>query len=417
MSVEDNAPCTECDRPGSTTTESEPRTLKLKPILVLVIMATLSHIALAGARITLILDAVHLNASPAVVGVISALLAAVGAFIAVPVGRWIDRSGVRIPMLIGCVACSIGMLLGFIFPGLFTLFIISVIVGTGTNIFFIASQNLVGQYGTPDERVSNFSQLSLGYSCAAFIGPIVAGFSIDALGHPVTFLLLALVPLLPTLILVLDRLPAPPPRPSVAKHGGQSGGSSIALIWSPQLAPIFTASVLSQATWNLFGFLMPIHLANLGLSASAIGSLVASFYFASMVSRMFLPWIVRRFTPWQLLVAAFAGGSLSFIGFTLTGNIAMLVILSMWLGTVLGFTGPMILTLMHEASPPDRAGEVVGLRVMLMNTCQTIIPLLTGALGAAFGVAPAFWALSAALMGGGWSASRQSRLHDARARR
>ena len=392
--------------------------MKLNSLHLLVGMSTLGHVAMAGTRITLILTAVHLQASPAVVGIIGALLSAVAIFTSVPAGRWMDRAGARIPILIACSMTAAGMALGFVWPSLIALFFVSAISGTFNNIFFIAGQNLVGLYGKPEDRVSNFSLQGLGYSAAAFVGPILAGFCIDHLGHSNTFLVLALVAAIPAVIVALDKLEFPPSRPHVAHpDGGAKGGTALHLMRNPRLGPIFTASVLSQATWNLFAFLMPIHLASYGLSATVIGTIVASFYFASMVARIFLPAIARRFTAWQLLIASFVGGSLAFICFTLTANVALILACCLSLGFVLGFTGPMILTLMHEAAPAGRTNEVVGVRVMLMNICQTVIPLLSGVIGAAFGVAPAFWALSAALMGGGWSAKKQSRLHDAREHR
>jgi MFS family permease len=385
--------------------------LKLKPLYLLVTLSTLGHVAMAGTRITLILDAVHQGASPALVGIISALLSTVAMFTSVWAGRWVDRAGPRQPIIIGCVMASAGMALGWFWPTLTALFIVSAISGTFNNVFFIVNQNLVGLYGKPEDRVSNFSLQGLGYSTAAFIGPILAGFSIDTFGHPFTFLLMAVIAAIPAIVVGLNQLEFPPRRPHVAHpEGGASGGSALNLMRNPELGPIFYVSVLSQATWNLFSFLMPIHLTSYHFSASLIGSIVASFYFASMVSRFFLPAIARRFTPWQLLIASFFGGSASFVGFTLTGNVVLIVAFALFLGSVLGFTGPMILTLMHECSPPGRTGEVVGVRIMLMNICQTFIPLLSGALGAAFGVAPAFWALSAILLSGGWTSVKQSRL-------
>lgn len=368
---------------------------------------------MAGTRITLILDAVHQSASPALVGMISALLSAVSMFTSVHAGRWVDRAGPRQPMIVGSILAAVGMALGFFWPTLTALFIVSAISGTFNNVFFIVNQNLVGLYGRPEDRVSNFSLQGLGYSTAAFIGPILAGFSIDAFGHPATFLILAIVAAIPAVVVGMNKLEFPPRRARMAHADadeGARGGGALNLMRNPSLGPIFFVSVLSQATWNLFSFLMPIHLTTYHFSASLIGSIVASFYFASMVSRIFLPAIARRFTPWQLLIASFFGASISFAGFTLTGNVVLIVALALFLGSVLGFTGPMILTLMHESSPPGRAGEVVGVRVMLMNICQTFIPLLSGALGAAFGVAPAFWTLSTILLSGGWTSVKQSRL-------
>jgi predicted MFS family arabinose efflux permease len=45
--------------------------------------------------------------------------------------------------------------------------------------------------GRPEDRARNFSMLALGFSTSGFLGPTLAGFSIDAIGYRLTFLLLA----------------------------------------------------------------------------------------------------------------------------------------------------------------------------------------------------------------------------------
>ena len=62
---------------------------------------------------------------------------------------------------------------------------------------------ITGGIGGEENRVHNYAMVSLGFSGAAFVGPMVAGFSIDHLGHLPAFLLLALLPVAhhPTIML------------------------------------------------------------------------------------------------------------------------------------------------------------------------------------------------------------------------
>jgi hypothetical protein len=62
----------------------------------------------------------------------------------------------------------------------------------------------------------------------------------------------------------------------------------------------------------------------------------------------------------------------------------------------------MIMSLLYAHAPPGRGGEAVGVRTLLLNFSQAGIPLLFGALGAALGIAPAFWAMAVVLAGGGY---------------
>ena len=64
----------------------------------------------------------------------------------------------------------------------------------------------------------------------------------------------------------------------------------------------------------------------------------------------------------------------------------------------MGLAGPLSQNLLYDATPPDRIGEVMGLRVTVMNTTATVVPTLSGAASAAFGVLPIFWLLAVSLL-------------------
>jgi hypothetical protein len=67
------------------------------------------------------------------------------------------------------------------------------------------------------------------------------------------------------------------------------------------------------------------------------------------------------------------------------------------------------MSLLYEASPPGRQSEAVGVRTTMINASQTFIPLASGALSVALGVAPLFWMLAAILYGGAWFARHRIR--------
>ena len=61
---------------------------------------------------------------------------------------------------------------------------------------------LAGGIGGPENRSRNYAIVSLGFSGAGFIGPLIAGFSIDYLGHLKTFMILAAFTVIPVLMLL-----------------------------------------------------------------------------------------------------------------------------------------------------------------------------------------------------------------------
>jgi hypothetical protein len=76
------------------------------------------------------------------------------------------------------------------------------------------------------------------------------------------------------------------------------------------------------------------------------------------------------------------------------------------LGVGLGGTQPFIMALIYEKAPAGRGAEVLSMRTWIINFCQTSVPLASGALGAALGMLPVFWAMSASLLIAGWFAAR-----------
>ena len=54
----------------------------------------------------------------------------------------------------------------------------------------------------------------------------------------------------------------------------------------------------------------------------------------------------------------------------------------------------MIMSILHQITPPERHGEALGLRLMGINTSSFVMPMLFGGVGAVIGAAGLFWAQS-----------------------
>jgi MFS-type transporter involved in bile tolerance (Atg22 family) len=75
-------------------------------------------------------------------------------------------------------------------------------------------------------------------------------------------------------------------------------------------------------------------------------------------------------------------------------------ICSVLLGVSLGSVQPMIMSTLHQITPPERHGEAIGLRLMLINASSVMMPMLFGAAGAALGVSVVFWTVGLAVVSG-----------------
>ncbi|HTD90994.1 MAG TPA: MFS transporter, partial [Burkholderiales bacterium] len=157
---------------------------------------------------------------------------------------------------------------------------------------------------------------------------------------------------------------------------------------------------------DLYSFVMPIHGSGIGLSASTIGLILGSFGCATFLFRLILPWIVHRFKERTLLITAMIITGLMLALIPLVHSVPLLMAVSFVLGIGLGGVQPMIMAMLYEKAPPGRGAEAVGTRTLLLNITQAGIPLIFGAVGAALGMTPIFFAMAAAVLWGAWYARR-----------
>lgn len=369
-------------------------------IVYLVVVPTLLlHLAFAGCRVNLSLFALHLGASPLVVGIILSLLALLPMIFAVGAGRIIDRIGVRKPMLLATVVVILGLVIGVVFPQIEALYLVSLIVGGGFMLFHIAVNHAVGVIGRPQDRVKNFSVIALTFSTSGFLGPMITGFAIDLIGYRGTFLLLGGSAVAALAVLMAKPLDIPR-QEHIEAHG--SNKRLMDLLRLPHMRRVFIVSGALSTSWDLFTFVVPIHGSRIGLSASQIGLLLGAFGIAVFVVRLLLPLFVHRTTEWQMLIFAMVVTGTGFILFPLVHTVPVLMLISFILGIGFGGAQPVIMSLLYTHAPPGRGGEAVAVRTLLINISQAGMPLLFGALGAVLGMTPVFWTMGAVLAGSAW---------------
>ncbi len=375
--------------------------MKLSLVFLLTVLA---HAGFTGSRVTVALFAIRLQASPLEIGAAMALYALLPMIFAVAAGRWIDRIGVARPMTVSAAVVVAGLLLPAMLPGLWMLYLTAMVVGTGFMVYHVALNNVVGAIGRPADRATNFSWLALGFSAGGFIGPLLAGFAIDAIGHRLAFLLLASFPAMALATLLARRRSLPRVHGTLTVLPGER--RVIDLLRHPSLRRAFIVSAVLAMGWDLYTFVIPLYGSRIGLSASTIGIIMGSFAAATFAVRLVMPAFARRVREWPVIVAALAISGSAYLLFPFSTSVALLMTLSFVLGVGLGCAQPMIMAILFSASPPGREGEVVGVRTTMINASSTMLPLASGALGAAVGMGPVFWTMAAFLLLAGWVARR-----------
>jgi predicted MFS family arabinose efflux permease len=179
------------------------------------------------------------------------------------------------------------------------------------------------------------------------------------------------------------------------------------LFRNPHLRRVFVVNALMAVAWDLHSFFVPIYGATIGLSASRIGVILAAFAAATFAVRLFMARIARHFSEFQVLTVALFVSAIAYALFPFVKEFGTLIAISFTLGLALGSGQPMVMSLLHTIAPAGRVGEVVGVRMAIINASTFAMPLLFGAVGSALGLGPVFWTIGAALAGGGFFARRR----------
>jgi len=376
----------------------------IEPIYFLTTVVVLVHTSFGGSRILLSLYALSLGGTPLIIGLLISVYALTPMFVSVKAGRIADRIGHRLPMLVGTLGLAVGLLLPVVWQGLPALFVSAAIAGAAFSVFNVAAQALVVAMSTVERRAFNFSTLSMGYSVASLVGPLVVGYSVDHAGPVWAYAILSLILVVPAVALGSKRRV-----PAGANPAGGEGGKRrvMDLLRNRSLLAIFATSGACVTGWDLFTFFMPIYGTRIGLTATMIGTIISAFGVATLVVRIFIPRLTRRYGENTVLAWAMALGAVAFGSLPFFEHPALLMTAAFCMGLGLGCGQPLTMMICYNRSPAGRAGEANGLRQMANNLTHMVVPLVFGALGSAFGMGPVFWLNSLILLSGAFLGSRK----------
>jgi MFS family permease len=380
-------------------------------VYFVVLLSVLSNIGLRGSRVLVSLSALHLGANSFMVGVLAALFSVFPLVLAVYAGRVSDRVGVRSPIVLGSAGMALALLLPALHEDLFTLLACPTLVGLGQIFVQVSIQNAVGSIGGADRRAGNFGTFSLGASISTFVGPSLAGFSIDALGFRPSYVVLASMSLavVPLALLFGRRMPA-----RGEQESGKKAGRTLDLFRKGPLRRTLFMSGAALTGIELFSFYMPIYGKSIGLSASGIGLVLSAYAGAAFVVRLVMRDLARRYSETGVLTASLFVAAATYALFPLLSGVAMLVLVAFLLGLGLGSAQPLTIMLTYHHAPEGRSGEALGMRLTVNKITQIAIPVVFGGIGALFGLAPVFWANAAFLLASGVMSVKDRAVSSAR---
>jgi len=362
-------------------------------------IALCNMVGMRASKVGVALFGIELGANPLEIGALVALYSLFPMLLALHLGRFSDRFGMRLPMMCGSLGMAGGLAVPWLWPALPGLYVSAAVIGASHVFYHVSIQSLVGQLSSPENRTRNFTTYALVLSAGGFIGPLAAGFGIDAFGYGRAYLALLVMPLLAVLMLARPGRNLPAPKASADEASARNATD----LWRlPELRRVFLTSALVLTGIDLYQFYLPIYGRSIGLSASVIGIVLSMFSAAAFLVRSVMPPLVRRLGEEGLLRYALAVGAVGFLALPLMGNAWLLGAVSFVVGLGLGCGQPVSTILVYARSPEGRSGEALGLRIAVNNFVHLAVPLAFGTIGTAMGVAPVFLANAVLLAGGSY---------------
>ena len=183
------------------------------------------------------------------------------------------------------------------------------------------------------------------------------------------------------------------------------GGGIRDMLATKGVSRTLATSSLLQTGQDLFQFYLPVYAHGAGLSASAIGVVLAMNSAAAFVVRLGLARLIAKFNEDRVLAGAFFVGAVSFGLLPLFSSATMLAIVAFAFGLGMGCGQPIVTMQMFTNSVAGRSGEALGLRMAVNHLTRVVGPVIFGVVGSAFGLPAVFW-LNGLMLGGGGALSR-----------
>lgn len=376
-----------------------------RAIFLCLILGVLTFTSMSAARLLFTLYAIDMGARPVTVGMLFSILSVVPFFLSLPVGTVSDRHGSRWLMVAGFAALATGLALVHFLPSLPMLFAASALNGLLVALNNVALQHVMGVISAPERRARNFSNFSLTGATSNFLGPLIAGVSIDHLGYANAALVVLVVAAAGVALLAFWGGVLPGGRASAepqARADPAARGKAV----PDGIGPVLLVSALLQLATDVYLFFMPVYGREVGLSATTIGTVMAMYAVAAFAIRTVIPNLHRRMGDGGILAASFLATAAGFALAPLFQSAWLLGFVSFLVGLGSGCGQPVTMMLVVARSAAGRAGRALGLQLAINSGARTLGPAVLGALGSLVGLGPVF-VLSAALMGAGALVSRR----------
>ncbi len=372
---------------------------------MLFVHAALVQIVSYGLRAAIAYELLALGQEGAWLGYSAAAFALPPLVLALPSGRLVRRFGERVSMVIGAVALllAVAAVLGYGTSAV-GLIVASALLGCGVLFSVVGEQSWV-MSAVPNRGLDfAFGMYTLATSTGQMLGPLVllirspGGGAGAAAGHaPPAMTAIAWLCFGISAAILLFSACVPP---SAAGKGGAAPGGVFSLLRRPGVPSALFASSIVLTSLDIAIMYLPLLAEGRGISAGWVSAMLVARGAATMVSRLTLSAMTRRFGRRTVLVGGGAVAGLALLSLVFPLPAPLILMACVLYGLAAGTVQPLTMSWMTLITSLDQRSMAASLRLLGNRIGQTGVPLIAAGVSAVGGAAAVFGCVGAGLLVG-----------------
>ena len=312
-----------------------------------------------------------------------------------PTGALMGRFGERVVLIVAIAVFATSTAVLGVTTTALVLAALRLASGAANGAIRLSRQTYITRRVEVGVRGRAMSMIGGSFRVSLFVGPAIGGALVDLVGYTATFAIagaLTATGMLPPL-LVRDHLPLRDGTDTTKRIGIlRAVVAHRRLLAVAGFVPMLVITVREGRL-----VIIPLIGDELGLSSTAVGALVTVGTAADLLLFPVAGWVMDRFGRLAAMVPAFGLIALGLIVLGLANGTPLAVAAGAIIGIGNGMSSGTMLTLGSDLAPPDAPGQFLAGMATMQDSGRVAGPLLVGAVGAAFGLGAAAFALAGVL--------------------
>lgn len=367
-------------------------------LILLLLHAVCVQLVSYGLRPAISYEILELGLDAAWLGIAATAFALPPLLLALPSGRLVDRLGERGMLVAGGGTLAAASIVAVcLAESALGLIVATALLGLGVLFSVVGEQSWVMR-GASDSRLdSTFGVYTFATSAGQMLGPLLLLLPAPSDAPPLRLVALATTALAVIVLLLSFGIRSVPLAPASAGSAERRSGV-IQLLRRPGVFSALVASSIVLTSLDLVLAYLPLLAGERGIAAVWVSAFLVARGAATMLSRLCLGILTRRFGRRMVLVAGglLAAGALTVLAFPVPP--AVLVAAGALYGLAAGTVQPLTMSWMTLVTAREQRGMAASLRLVGNRVGQTVIPLAVAAVSTATGAAGVFAVTGAALL-------------------